>query len=776
MVTAGATRLEHYRNPVDVTFQAEFRQIALLQFVGVPFHRLLTVPVARANLPVMDEFVKKHGDIAGILRRPGTLNKYRRAVRLIDTARGARGLERVVSFFLQFARGCEYNGGNRVGRSRIVAFAVQPVVEFGDEFPDIRELVRINCSGDHGGGQGYRHLDVEQNCGNEHQLPDGSKGACAIYTLCHGSRSCASLARGIGYAQGATPGVPFLRDRHSFPQTVKGADPNLGNKGALGNETWLKFLLDPDEILLGPYRFNQKTLDLRDRRGDRVKLRKKSLEVLACIARERGAVVSKDKILMAIWPDVVVTEENLTQCVAEIRRANRDKEQTVLVTHIGRGYSIDAKATSSSIPNRRLAVGAMVIAAILAAALVAMWMLAPQQSVPAHPRIAVLAFEDMSAGSDRGFLGDGVAESLTTELSRYRELRVIARNSSFQFRDSGLGVVEIAEALRADYLIEGSKQKSGDRLRVMVQLIDGHTSEHIWAEVFEGSIGDLFEFQNRIVHQITNRVGREVSRKPARSGGRTTVSALDFYFRGMAEFQKETHAGTLAARDLFQDAIDADPDAPFGYVGSVWVLWRDLWSNTVEPETPRADKLHRAAALADKALGIDPTYHLAHVARADIHVAAGELEAAKVRYAAALDLNPNDVLVMVGSTDPLVFLGEGDAAIDRIRRAIDLDPKTPGWYFHQLAWAEWSVGRCEAGLSTMRKMPVPSPSALRVLAALHVCVGDSDSARQAMDKFRETNPARTVRDEIADFSGSWRDPKMMESWSEAMRVAGMPEG
>ncbi len=571
-----------------------------------------------------------------------------------------------------------------------------------------------------------------------------------------------------------SPKAPFLRDAQVIRQCRRATGLQNSLQGSPRNEIWLKFLLDSDEIRLGHYRFNPGALDLRDQNGDRVKLRKKSLEVLARVSSDPGTVVSKDEILASVWPDVAVTEESLTQCVAEIRKAIQDKDHSILVNHVGRGYSIETSRRSEFRINRRFAATAVLVA-LLAAILAKIWLTHSPPHGQSQPRIAVLAFDDLSAGPDRGFLGNGVAASLTTELARYREIQVIASNSSFQFRNSDLGLVKIADALRADYLVEGSKQKFGNRMRVSVQLVDGRNEAQIWAEDYEGDIGDLFNFQSRIVHEITNRIGHEVSRNPPPSGTREVVNSLNYFLLGMEEFQKDTLAGTLAARDLFHTAIETDPEAPFGYVGAVWVLWRDLWSNQVSPNLSRQDKLKQAEILADKALQLDPNYHLAHVARADIHVAAGELEEARVRFQTALDLNPNDVLVLVSATDPLVFLGEGETAIEMIQRAIDLNPLTPGWYFHQLAWAEWSIGRCDAGLATLQKMAVANPSSLRVKAALEVCVGDVTSAQRTMAKYRGSNPGRTVEDEIADFSGSWRNPATMALWSEAMRVSGMPE-
>lgn len=418
-------------------------------------------------------------------------------------------------------------------------------------------------------------------------------------------------------------------------------------------------------------------------------------------------------------------------------------------------------------------------AAIVVLGLLAGWYFWPAEFGPSDqgdaPRIAVLPFDDFSTGEDKGYLSDGVAEGLLTELSRYRELSVIARNSSFQFRDRGLGIEAIADELRADYVVEGSKQKTGDRIRVTVQLIDGHNGAHIWAEKYDADVGEFFEVQSSIVQEMTNRIGYELTRAPPRRSDRAAVSALHYYLIGRSEFRKKELSATLRAREYFEKAIEADPEAPYGYVGMTLALWRDLWQNDVDPETPRDEKLKQAAGFADTALKLDPEYHYAHMVRADVHVAAGELEQALLRYNAAAELNPNDVAVMAASSDALVFLGQGEEAIARLEKAIDLNPITPDWYFWQLGWASWSVGKCEAGLEAMQRMSVTAPNAQRVIAVLHVCNGNIDAARDAIAAFRDVKPDRTLRDEFEAFGTSWRDPATMQRWLDALRLAGLPE-
>ncbi len=423
---------------------------------------------------------------------------------------------------------------------------------------------------------------------------------------------------------------------------------------------------------------------------------------------------------------------------------------------------------------RRWPVAAAMTAVIALGALLFATMPDDNLSIDANPRIAVMAFEDLSSGDDKGYLGDGVAAGLQTELSRYREISVIALNSSFQFSEDEQTAVEIADTLRADYLVEGGKQKSGNRIRISVRLIDGHDGTLIWGDDYDTDIGNLFDMQTEIVREITNQIGREVTRKPPPRGGREVVSALHFFIKGMEQFRTETNQGTLAAEAMFQKAIDSDPTAPFGYTGMTWVYWRDSWSNEIFPDRPRDTKLLVAADLADKAIELDDKYHKAHVARGDVHVAAGELEEAIAQFQIAESLNPNDVLVLVAYSDPLVFLGRAEEAITLLEKAIDLDPITPSWYFLQLGWAHWSIGQCQEGLAAMRQMARIPNNNLRVFAALHVCNGDLEAARETMAQFRAVNPDRTVAQEIELFRTSWRNPETMKRWADALEAAGMP--
>lgn len=515
--------------------------------------------------------------------------------------------------------------------------------------------------------------------------------------------------------------------------------------------------------------------DLRDDAGNHVGLRNKSSEVLACLAARPGEIVTKAEIMAAVWPDVVVTDESLTQCVADIRRAIGDKKQALLKTHVGKGYCLNSESTQGT-PRRAYVQWAFAVISVALAVAVSAWTFQPDPDTAGRNRIAVLAFDDLSAGDDKGYLGDGIAEGIITELASYHEFGVIARNSSFSFRDEETDIQEIARKLRADYIVEGSKQKSGNRLRVTVQLIDGNDGTHMWAQEFNSDIGELFDVQSKIVRSIAVQIGRELIWRAPQAGGREKISALHYYLQGNATFSQSTRESVIEARDLYLKAIEADPDAAFGYVGMALIFWFDATQRWVYPEMSREERIRRGVEYAERALEIDRNYANAHLERGDMHFIAGEHEAAIVRYKNAADLNPSDTDALVLQTDPLIYLNRAEEAITLVRQAIDLNPIVPEWYYKSLAFAQWAAGHCDEGLRTIKMKSRFRPWDLRHLMVLQACAGDLKGAAETVARHREAEPDYTVQTYFNRNRELWNNPDLMDRWLNDMRRAGMPEG
>lgn len=535
---------------------------------------------------------------------------------------------------------------------------------------------------------------------------------------------------------------------------------------------------NPHEIRVGDFVLDLRSLDLRDASGRRVPLRAKASEVLACLAARPDEIVTKTEIASAVWPDLAVTDESLTRCIADIRKAIGDRDQRLIETHIGKGYSLSpgAAARSPPAPARRRAWALGGLALALLAGL-AVWLLRPAPEPDGPTRVAVLAFEDLSVGEDRGYLSDGIAEGIITELARYPELAVIARNSSFSFRGAAIDVTEIADRLRADFVVEGSVQKSADRLRVTVQLINGRDGAHQWAHEFNSELDNYFEVQSRVALGVATHLGRELAWLAPQTGGPERVSALHLYLRGNTEFKKSTPEATRTARDLYLAAIEADPEAPYGHVGMALVVWQTLPQRWLYEDMSREDLLQMGIDHADEALRLDPDYYAAHIARGDMHDRAGEPDLAIVRYQHAASLNPSSADAMALTSEPLIFLGRAEEAIRVLERAIDINPITPGWYFKSMSFAHWAAGNCAEAVAWMERRASFRPWDLRHLMVAQACAGDLDAARETVARHMAAEPDYTIRTYRERNTPAFaRNPDLIERFVDDMRKAGMLEG
>lgn len=449
-----------------------------------------------------------------------------------------------------------------------------------------------------------------------------------------------------------------------------------------------------------------------------------------------------------------------------------------LLKNIERPVDVYRIGAGSAVPDRKrkpLILATAILFLALAVGLVS-WITRLEPAQTDSPRIAVLALDDLSAGEDKGWLSDGIAEGVITELANYREFLVIARNSSFSFRDKPTEITDIAAQLNADYIVEGSKQKSGNRLRVTVQLINGRDGTHIWAHEFDAGIGDLFDVQSQIAQSIATQIGSELSSRPPPSGGRAKVSALHFYLQGKEAQGKRNPESVRKSVELFEKSIEADPDAPFGYAGMATAIYYDLFQKWVYPEVPRDELLRRGIDYAERALEADPAFYESHIARGDLHVSAGEHEDAVIRYQMAAELNPSSSTALAVSNDSLIYLNRADEAIESMERAMDINPVTPGWYYNNLSRAYWAAGRCAEGVQAIKQRSTFREWDYRALIVNLVCQGEVEKARTAGEKLLELDRDFTVSGHGNSIRNTINNPEYLERWLNGLRAAGLPEG
>ena len=237
--------------------------------------------------------------------------------------------------------------------------------------------------------------------------------------------------------------------------------------------------------------------------------------------------LTANSINQAIWSDVVVTDDAITQCIRDIRRALGDGDQSILKTVPRRGYVLTVEVATSQPQQSDIPVP-----------------VAPQ--LPQKPSIAVLAFTNMSSDPDQEFFSDGIASDLITELSHTRWLFVIARNSSFSYKSRAIDIRQIARELGVRYILEGSVRRSGDRVRVTAELIEAETISHIWADRYDRSVTEVFAVQDEITAAVTSAILPAVTDAEQRRAVRRPPESLDAweaYQRGLWHLGQFT-AGT----------------------------------------------------------------------------------------------------------------------------------------------------------------------------------------------------------------------------------------
>lgn len=398
------------------------------------------------------------------------------------------------------------------------------------------------------------------------------------------------------------------------------------------------------------------------------------------------------------------------------------------------------------------------------------------QPLPAKPSIAVLALDDLSAGADADYLSDAISEGIITGLSRFSDLFVIARNSSFKYREKATDVRVIASELGVRYILEGSQQKSGDTLRVTVQLIDAVAGNHIWADTYDRDLADIFAVQDQISSTVAATLGKKlvkIAGEEAKRADPARLRAFEYFLEGLRYFDEYTKEGSEQARLSFLKAVAADPSLSDAHSGLAWTYINGFrWGWT---DLDRGEALVRARKEAQIALELAPYNHRSHFTKAVVHMQAGEREQAFAGFEKALELNPNAADVMQNLAEALVYVGRFPEAIALMQKSMRLDPHHPGWYYWNLGWAQYSVGACDEALATMRKWSRVPPLANTTLAGIYICLGDIDKAREAIVALRDTDREFSVAKFRLNLQGKYEDPAILERWIDDLRKAGLPE-
>ena len=397
------------------------------------------------------------------------------------------------------------------------------------------------------------------------------------------------------------------------------------------------------------------------------------------------------------------------------------------------------------------------------------------------PSIAVLPFVNMSGDAEQEYFADGITEDIITELSRFKELSVVSRNSSFVFKGKTAPVREIGGKLKVDYVVEGSIRKSGNRVRVTAQLIDAKDDNHIWADRYDRNLEDIFEVQDDVVRRVSSTlVGRleHERQKRTRRQSKTQLKAYDLYLRGREQFFKWSVEDNLKARDLLTAAIEIEPEYAAALALSSEVLlrnWLNGWSGNPEQDlaesfiaAKRADEIDDQDSRVQTALGV-------------AYIFQRNLDKAKHHFEIALKLNPNDTRVLVYYSRQAVFDGQTEKAVELCHRALSLNPY--GKYGYNLGIACFVAQDYRQTIELLDAIRNPPATILALLAASYAMAGDTAMAASTYARFCEAAKVCTVfaglkrpEDWQEFFSARWpfRSPEDLEHLLDALGRAGLP--
>ncbi|QIE57728.1 adenylate/guanylate cyclase domain-containing protein [Pikeienuella piscinae] len=403
---------------------------------------------------------------------------------------------------------------------------------------------------------------------------------------------------------------------------------------------------------------------------------------------------------------------------------------------------------------------------------------APLLSLPDRPSIAVVPFQNMSADPEQDYFADGMVEDIITELSRFKGLFVISRNSSFAYKAAQIDIKRVGRELGVRYVLEGSVRKAGARLRITGQLIDAATGVHLWADRFDGALEDVFELQDQVTARVVGAIAPRVeaaeieraARKPTGS-----LDALDHYLRGLAGFNRFCPEGNRAALEAFTSAIALDPGyaAALGMAARTYVQRMGFaWTDELPVDRERAVRLARAAA----AHGPDDGVALAAAGFTLIFF--DEVADGDAYLEQAVDLCPNLAWGWHISGFAKALMGEIDHVVERARRALRLSPQDPQAFAMQsvVALGQLLTGREEEALATALSAQRLRPhflTAACIAAVSAARLGREAEAARALATVREISPALRV----STLSEIWAFQRETERalWAEGLRKAGLPE-
>jgi adenylate cyclase len=363
--------------------------------------------------------------------------------------------------------------------------------------------------------------------------------------------------------------------------------------------------------------------------------------------------------------------------------------------------------------------------------------------LPDKPSIAVLPFVNMSRDPEQEYFSDGITGEIITALSKVPNLFVIAHNSTFTYKGKPVKVKQVSEELGVRYVLEGSVQKSGDRVRITAQLIDALSSHHLWAERYDRDLEDIFALQDEITMKVITALQVELTAGEMAgmmAKGTKNIDAFIKYLQAYELISRANKERNAQAKKILEEAVALDPEYPRLYMGLAIVHMYDMWYGTTESPDQSLD---RAFELAQKAISLDNSNATAHGILGHVYAMKRQYDRAIAECERAVFLDPNSAENIFWLGMALNWAGRTEEAIPYIQNAIRLNPLPPALYFVQLAVSYRDSGQYEKAIEASKKALQREPNtqfAYIHMAISYIRLGQEKEARAAAAEILRINP------------------------------------
>jgi TolB-like protein len=470
-----------------------------------------------------------------------------------------------------------------------------------------------------------------------------------------------------------------------------------------------------DDIEIDTERF-----ELR-RNGEAFHVEPLVFDLMRFFAANPGRVVGRDEIINSVWQGRIVSDATISSCIKSARRAFGDDgdSQKYIRTVRGRGFEFVgtianeagvADAAQSHAPLR-------------------------EHAMAAKPFIAVLPFANLSAEVEEYF-SDGLTEDIIMNLSRFRDLRVIASASTFQYKNWDKGLAELCSQLNAGYVVKGSVRRAAGRVRISVQLIEGVSGVQLWGDRYDRDMVNIFDLQDEVSTVIAAALGvkmQDAALQNSLNKSKPDLDAYDCLLRARRYtwmLDAEAHA---EARDLLEKAVLLDPLSADAHalLANIYLAEHRFETN------PRPDPIGRAFRHATTATRLDPLNAYAHCWLAIVHFFKRENSNFQAEVEIALDLNPNDPETIADIGHYLTHMGDFVRGPHLVRRAQQLNPLHAGWYHFSFARKNYDERNYEEVIADMQRAAMPNFFWTHMLAAAAKGqLGHPDAAAFMMEAYR----------------------------------------